>query len=301
MITDNLLLISGRIKEVKEIYRLLNKGVSVVIFGEPSVGKTEILRYVYEAFVNTPTGDKKFIYLKSSGTKPGLEQVLFVMSEKYKDIYDSDCKEQSFDEFRKGSQQQLERRILTGIKNASGRYILFIEEKKKPNENFRLFLQELLKTGKVTFLAETSSMNDKRIRGFYHLFDQLEIRRLNDQKMSALFDYLARAYQIRIKDEDYQEIKQKLIREFAGIPGRLVERLQRATKEREIKKEEIIEAYPNPYRKEYPFGMSLILLVVMGMAYRYFLRKTGNISDAVMGGCILAVSLLFYKAMKLFK
>ncbi|MCK5607985.1 hypothetical protein KAR91_39260 [Candidatus Pacearchaeota archaeon] len=301
MISDKLSIISGRQKDIAEITRLLNKNVNVLITGERYVGKTYVLWGVYENFANSPWREKRIIYLKGHGTRRDLEQIIFYMSRKYSDIHDPDCREQSFPEFRKGSQQQLERRILTGIKNSSGQYLLFIEEKKKLPDTMRIFLDELLKTGKVAVIAEPKEMSDSKTRQFYQGFDSYIVRRINDERMAALYDYFVSTYSVKIRQEDYREIRKKLLAEVAGNPGRLKEKFERGMKEREIKKDEILEKYPSSHRKEYPFGMSLMLLVVFAMGYRYYLRGLGTVSDMVAGGAIFSLALLFYKISSRFK
>ena len=303
MITDKLTELSGIIKDIKEIYRLLNKNVNVLITArERLVGKTFVFKGVYHAFANAPLNKTKIIYLKANGAKIDLEEIIFLMSEKkYNDLYDPDLKEQSFNEFRKGNQQQLERRILTSLKSASNNYLIFIEERKKLTESIRLFLSELMKTGKVTIAAESNSLSDAKIREFYQGFDKYEIKKLDDRKMGLLFDYFVKEDVLKIKDEDYGEIKEKLLIQCAGNIGKLKEKLERGNKEKNIKKEDILEKFPSSFKKEIGIGGSLIILLIAGMAYRYFLRGLGSVTDKVAGGIIFAISLCIYRILTFFK
>lgn len=293
MISDERLQITGRNKAVQELVRLLNKGVNLLLDGTAGTGRSFVLRYCFEAFANADRQNCKPLYLKAYGTRRDFEEILFVMSSN-NDIHDGECREQIFSEFRKGSQQQLERRILTGLKNADKPYLLFLEEKKRLPETMRLFLKEVLKTGKAVIIGEPADMADAKTRDFYQSFDRYEIRPLNDERMKALFAYLVRESSVQIPDEDLAEIRQRILGEVAGNPGRLEEFIRRGEKEREFRRD-MVEKLPTSYRKELPIGWTLSLVVVGGMALRYFMRGSGQVTDAVMGGVVFAVSLLFYR------
>ncbi len=301
MIIDRLLQITGRIKTVKELYRLVNKGINTIIEGAKTVGKTFVLERVFKAFCNSERVNRKLLYVRAHGTRRDYEQIMFVMSEKYGDIHDEDCKEQTFNEFRKGNQQQIERRIITGIKNSDLPYVIFIEEMKKLPDSMRIFIKELLKTGKVSIVAEPKDMSDSKTRQFYQGFDRFEVRPMNDEKMGILFDDLVKSHSVRIKPEDYEEIKSKLLIETAGNPGRMKAIIERCTKEKEVNKEDILEKYASSHRREYPIGMSIMLCVVFFMAYRYFMRGLGTVTDMVCGGIIFALGILLYRISNKFK
>jgi len=290
VIDDFLMKITGRVKLLANMMRLLNKKVNVLILGERGIGKTFCLSFVYECYVNAKRDSGRFIYLKAHGGKRDLEQILYPVCEKYKDIQDGE----SYSTLVKGNQQSVERRILTAIKNSPGHYYIFIEEQKKIPEGFRIFLKELLATGNVTVIAETNSMNDARTRSFYQGFEKVRVEPLDEVKTGRLFDYFVDKLDVSVKEEDYSIIKSKLSSEVAGNPGRLYELLARGTKEKQLRREEI-ENYPTSFRKEFSIGWSLTLMVVFGMAYRYFLRGSSSISDATMGGVIFAFSLLSYR------
>lgn len=301
MIIDRLSRITGRIKDIKELFRLVNKGINTVVDGMCRVGKTFVLDRTFKAFCNSECRNKKYIYIKSLGTKRDYDQIIFVMSWKYNDIYDENCKDQIFTEFLKGNQQQIERRILIGIKNSDLPYVFFIEEKKKLPDTTRIFLEQLMKTGKVSIVAEPMKMSDLKTRQFYQGFDRQEVRPLNDDKMELLFDYLIEEYSVKIKPEDYQEIKSKLLAEVAGNPGRLEELIIRSLKEREVKKEDILSKYPSSYRNEYAINQCTMFLAALCIFYRYYSRGLGRVSDLILAGLIFAFGLLLFKISNKYK
>jgi len=293
MISDIPLRNTGRDKDLHQLFRLANKGINVILEGSAGYGRTFILRYLFEAFANGSREQRKPVYLRAYGTRRDFEELLFIMSENG-DIRDEDCREQTFAEFRKGSQQQLERRILLGLKNADRPYIIFLEEKKRLPETMRLFLREVLGTGKASIIAEPADMADAKARNFYQGFDRYEIRPLNDGHMAALFSYLVRESSIRIKEEDLEEIRRRILNEVAGNPGRLIEFIRRGGKERELRKE-MLERLPSSNRREVSVAWICYVFMGFGLISRYVSRGTGSVSGTITGGIICVISLLCFR------
>ena len=287
MITDVLSIITGRIKDIAEIIRFVNKDINLVVHGDRKIGKTFCLKRVFEQYANSRE-KRKIIYLKAHSSRRDFEEIVFVMKEKYSDI----PKEEKI----KGTQYAIEMRILTAVKNSPSKYLIFIEEQKKLSQGMILFFSNLLKTGNVVLIAETNSLKDTKAREFYQPFEPKEIKALHDDCINKLFDYLVEKESLRIKKEEYTVVKKCIIKRAAGSPGKLRELLVRGSKEQEIRKDDV-EKYPSSYRKEIAIGWTLTLFVVVAMAYRFFLRARGrsSITDVVMGGVIMAVSLLCYR------
>ncbi|MBN1157135.1 ATP-binding protein [Candidatus Woesearchaeota archaeon] len=301
MINDKYSALSGRDEDVKKLRRIAAKFINVVISGIEKVGKSFVARRTREAFVNAKSCDSKIVSVKAQGNKRDYEQIACVMSVKYKDIRDDLGNVQSFSECSKASIPVLERRILAGVKNSDKPYIIFIEELKKLPEAMRIFLSALLKTGKVSIVAEAKELKDSKTRSFYQGFDKFVVSPVSDSKMSSVYDEIVKDSSVKIDEKDYSEIKQKILSEVRGNVGRLKEIIDRSGRERSLKREDILEKFVNAFRNEYSVGFSVMFVVVFFMAYRFFLRGLGTVTDMVCGGVIFAFAILLYRLSSKFK
>jgi hypothetical protein len=123
---------------------------------------------------------------------------------------------------------------------------------------------------------------------------------LSDSKIGELFDYLVERNGIEISDDDKAEIKSKLPRIAFGKPLAVIQKLERALKEKKLDKDALLEEYPTTTTKFVYYGKASAILLVAAMAYRYFLRMTGDPADFVLGGILLAVSYGLFRALRAF-
>ena len=90
-----------REREIAQVYRLANKGVSVILTGDADVGKTTVLNAVYERFANGPHPGRKLAYFRSYGNKRDVDEALCSASFRHGDVRVADLKEQTYESHRK--------------------------------------------------------------------------------------------------------------------------------------------------------------------------------------------------------
>lgn len=292
----------GRDRDVNAIFRLANKGVNVVVIGEHGVGKTSVLEAVNEKFANGKHPDRKLVSFKSYGTKRDLDETLFAASVRHGDVLVPGLKEQTYEKHKQGNAAELERKVLAAVRSSSEPYLLFLDSVERLEKSTFHFFQNILETGKASIVAtvKKESLSNSTVDAFFKGFERYELRGLSDSKIGELFEYLAERNGIEISDEDKAEIKSKLPRIAFGKPLAVIQKLERALKEKKLDKDALLEEYPTTTTKYVYYGNASAILLVMALAYRYFLRVTGEPADIVLGGILLAISYGLFRALRLF-
>lgn len=289
-----------REREIAEIYRLANKGVNVVIAGEPEVGKTTILKAIYEQFANGPHPGRKLAFFRSYGNKRDIDEALFSTSFRHGDVVVPDLGEQSYEGHRKGSLAELERRVLSAVEASEEPYLFFVDGADKLEKTGFNFIRSLLSTGKVSMVAtcRKESFQGRYVKNLFESFDRFNLRAFNDQKVGILVDHIVQECGIEVSEEDLAEIKRKLPRVVAGRPGAVVQKFQRAMKEKRLDVRALVEDFPIAPGKFVYAGWMSAGLFGCALAYRYFLRATGDPGDLVLGGIIMAAALIFFRLLR---
>ncbi|MBI4199735.1 MAG: ATP-binding protein [Chloroflexi bacterium] len=289
-----------REREVAEIYRLANKGVNVVLAGDPDVGKTAVLNAVYERFANGRHTGRKLAFFRSYGNKRDIDESLFAASFHHGDVVVPDLKEQNYEGHCKGNLAELERRVISAVQSSEEPYLFFVDGMDKVEKSGFTFFRKLLDTGKVSIVAtcRKKSFEGANVKDLFSTFDRINLRPLNDQAVGVLVDHMVEEHDIEVTEEDLAEIKRKLPRVVAGRPGAIVQKFQRALKERRLDVRALIEDFPIAPGKFVYAGWMSAGLFGCALGYRYFLRVTGDPADLVMGGIIMAAALIFFRVLK---
>ena len=131
----------GREREIQEVYRLANKGVNVVLTGDPDVGKTAVLNAVYERFANGRHPGRKLAHFECYGNKRDLDEAVFAASFRHGDVRMPDLEEQSYEGHRKGNLAELERRVLSALESSEEPYLFFVDGTDKLKSPASTFLR----------------------------------------------------------------------------------------------------------------------------------------------------------------
>lgn len=300
LLSDRLI---GREKDVNAIYRMVNKGINVVIVGDEGVGKTSVMDEVYERLANAKHPGRKLAFFRSYGNSRDLHELLFAASYRHGDVFVPEHGEQqSYERHKTGNVAVLERRILGGIGSSVEPYLIGLDGVERVDRNTSNLFENLLGTGNVSIVATVAkeSLKVPSVEALFKSFDRYELKGLNDAKVVELFDHLVEKNGIEISSEDKEEIRRKLPRIVFGKPAAIFQKLTRALKEKKLDTNALLEDYPITTTRFVYYGNAVVILLGILLAYRYFLRMTGDPADVVMGGIFLAVSVVVFRVLRAF-
>mgnify|MGYP001600597553 CR=1 FL=1 len=292
----------GREKDIGAICRAAGKGINLLIYGDSGVGLTSVAKAAYERMANGRHPGRKLVYFDAYGTKRDIDETLFAASFRHKDVVMPELPEQSFEKHKVGNSADLERRVLAGVHASAEPYLFFLNFAGDLEKGTSHFFQNILRTGKVSIIAAApkKSLSNAKLDNFFKAFDRYELKGLSDSKIAELFEHLVEKYGIEISDEDKAEIKRKLPRIAYGKPAAVLQKLSRALKEKKLNTTALLKDYPTTTTNDVYIARASLILLVVVLAYRYFLRMTGDPADMIIGGMLLALAIGVYRTLGMF-